>query len=385
MRQRLREPKIQRRGKYFVIRVTCQDGVRRFIKLGKTEKESRINYLDYMAQLHSKKSDFPSYRVTIKQGLETYLDAKSKQLGSPNSLLRYKNVIDNFRRFHISKYPSLVYFDEIKERHISDYVNWRVDEERAAHRTVNFERDSLSNLFKFLIEEKNCLTHNPVRKIKPLSEPEPDEFFYTKEQAMLILETAKTFSKRVNWYAVFSTLLFTGMRRNELRFLTWNDVDFAKEKIYIRPKQVNPNLYFKPKTKEIRDIPIHQELLPILQALPHKSKWVFVNSVGNFFSLDIIRQVFRKICKAAGLPVRCLHKTRHTWASLCTEAEVPLDVIQAIGGWKDPKTMDKYKHLAESHKARVFKQRFSLNANQTDETTGSLKAQKEIDSVGNLR
>lgn len=382
MRQRFRESKIQQRGKFWVTRITCPDGVRRFIKLGKTEKEANINYLDYMAQLYSKKSDFPSYRITFQQGFEAYIDIKRKRLGSPNSLSRYTNTIDNFKRFLIAKYPSLTYFDEIQERHISDFVNWRVDDEKVAHRTANFDRDTLSNLFKFLIEEKNCLTHNPVKRVKPLSVPEPEEFFYTREQTGLILETAKAISRRVNWYAIFATFFFTGMRRNELRFLTWADIDFVKERIYIRPKQVTPTLFFNPKTKEIRDIPIHQELLPTLQSLPHKSKkWVFTHLEGHIFSPDTIRKKFQKICKTAGLPVRALHKTRHTWASLSTEAEVPLDVIQAIGGWKDPATMEKYKHLAESYKARVFKERFSLDVNKLNLVTGTLKAQKVIENV----
>lgn len=377
MRQRFRQPKVQKRGRYFVIRITLPNGKRQFLKLGKTQEETKVNFYNYMAQMRSKKSDYPTYRATILQGLETYLATKSKQL-SPNSFVRYRIVADNLKRFLAAKYPSLAYFDEIQERHISDYVNWRVDEEKVTHRTVNFDRNTLSNLFKFLIEEKNCLTHNPVKRIKPLLEPEPDEFFYTKEQVILILEISKLFSRWINWYAIFATFLFTGMRRNELRFLTWNDIDFVRERIYIRPKQVTPTLFFKPKTRELRDIPIHPELLPILQSLPHKSnKWVFVNSTGHFFPIDAIRQKFRKICKTAKLPVKALHKTRHTWASLSTEAEVPLDVIQAIGGWRDPKTMEKYKHLADNYKSRIFNERFSLSA-KSEESTGTLKAQGEI-------
>lgn len=385
MRQRFREPKIQKRGKYLVIRVLCPDGVRRFIKLGKTEREAHKNFHDYMSQLLSKKSDYPSYRITIRQGIEAYLDTKRKQLGSPNSLLRYRIIIDNFKRFLVVKYPSLIYFDEIQERHISDYVNYRTDEEDAANRTANFERDTLSNLFKFLIEEKNYLTHNPVKRIKSLSEPEPDEFFYTREQTVLILEISKTFSKKINWHPIFATFFYTGMRRNELRFLTWNDIDFKREKIYVRPKQVTPTLFFRPKGKEVREIPLHQELLPILQSLPRKSdRWVFVNSVGHFFSANIFWTQFRKICKAAELPVKALHKTRHSWASQSTEAEVPLDVIQAIGGWKDPQTMDKYKHLTSGYKTRIFKERFSLEQDKVNGVIGTLKAQIKVDNVKNV-
>jgi integrase len=151
------------------------------------------------------------------------------------------------------------------------------------------------------------------------------------------------------------------MRRNELRFLTWDDLDLSKGKIYIRPKQVSPDFYFRVKNKEIRDIPIAPELMPILKSLPHKSdRWVFVNSKGNTFSVNPIRTAFRKICRVAGVPVKKQHMTRHTWASQSSQQGVPLDVIQKIGGWRNPKTMDRYKHLADSYMDKIFKDKFSL-------------------------
>lgn len=351
----------KKRGRHFEIRITKPDGSRPWLKLGETRGEAYVNFIDYLKQLKSKQSDYPSYRATIKQGIDVYLEAKKKQLGSPFSLTRYSNSMDNFKEFLMVKYPSLLYLDEIQPNHISEFMHYRADEKHRQPRTVNVERDTLSNLFKYLIDERNLLLRNPVKKIKPFSEPDQDEFFYTLEQINKILETAKAFNKRVNWHVVFTTFFFTGMRRNELRFLTWDDLDLIKGKIYIRPKQVSQDFYFRVKNKEIRDIPIALELMPILKSLPHKSdRWVFVNSRGNTFSVDTIRTAFRKICKAAGVPVKKQHMTRHTWASQSSQQGVPLDVIQKIGGWKNPKTMDRYKHLSDSYMDKIFKDKFSL-------------------------
>lgn len=361
MRQRYREPKIKRQGKYYVIRITNTDGRRGIIRLGTTLEEARVNFRDYMLQLLNKKSDYPSYRISLQQGIETYLEAKRKQLSSPNSYKRYNEIISNFNRVMQLKFPLINYMDQIKEQHISDFIAYRVDKEHIAHRTANCERDTVSNLFKYLIEEKNFLSHNPVKRIRPLAEPEPDEFFYSKEQTLLILETAKKYSKKIRWDVIFATFFYTGMRRNELRFLTWDDIDFTKGKIFIRPKQITPTLFFNPKTKEKREIPVHPELLPLLKSLSHKSqKWVFVNSKGNYFAPDTIRTKLREICKSVKLPVKSQHKTRHSWASQSTEDGVPLDVIQSIGGWRDAQTMNRYKHLTDSYKTKVFLDRFSL-------------------------
>jgi len=359
----------KKRGKYFVIRITKPDGSRPWIKLGEFREEAQVNFIDYLKQLKSQKSDYPSYRATIKQGIDTYLEAKKKKLGSPFSYTRYCNVMDNFREFLSAKFSSLVYLDEIQPRHIEELIHYRIDVKKRHPRTVNFERDTLSNLFKYLIDERSMPLINPVKKIKPLAEPDTDEFFYNLEQIKLILETAKSkFGKRNNWYAVFFTFFSTSMRRNELRYLSWEDIDFKKGKIYIRPKQVTPIIYFRPKGKEVREIPATQELLAILKELPHKSgKWVFVNSRGNLYATDTIRTAFRKICKAAGVPVYKQHKTRHTWASQATQQGVPLDVIQKLGGWKNPKTMEKYKHLSESYMDKVFKSKFSLEVKKDEQ------------------
>ncbi|MDP2922007.1 MAG: tyrosine-type recombinase/integrase, partial [Candidatus Omnitrophota bacterium] len=103
------------------------------------------------------------------------------------------------------------------------------------------------------------------------------------------------------------------------------------------------------------------ELMCILQALHHgHDRWVFTNSVGNYLAQDSIRREFRKICESVGVPVKMQHKTRHTWASQSSQLGVPLDVIQKIGGWRNPKTMEKYKHLSESYMEKIFKDKFSL-------------------------
>lgn len=353
----------KKRGRHFKIRITKPDGSRPWLKLGETREEAYINYIDYLKQLKSKQSDFPSYRATVKQGIETYLEAKKKHLGSPVSFVRYCNVIDNFKELLRIKYPLLCYLDEVQPIHIAEFMHYRTDERHVQPRTVNFERDTLSNLFKYLIDERNLLLRNPVKKVKLFSEPDPDEFFYSIEQINKILEAARAFSKNVNWHAIFATFFFTGMRRNELRFLAWDDLDLDKGKICIRPKQVSPDFYFRVKNREIRNIPIAPELMLILKSLPQKNnRWVFTNSKGSTLSVNIIGAVFKKICRVAGVPVKKQHITRHTWASQSSQQGIPLDVIQKVGGWKNPKTMEKYKHLADSYMDKIFKEKFSLES-----------------------
>ncbi len=356
----------KKRGRYYVMRITNPDGSRPWIRLGETIEEAKFAYADYIKQLKSKNSPYPTYRVTLKQAIEAYYEIKEGRV-KPNSLQRFKEIINNFKQFIVEKYPSLNYLDELETRHFSEFMNYRL-KNGISPVTINFERDTLSNLFNLLIKEKNLHIENPVKNTSLLSVPSQDGFFYSDEEVLKILEVSKQFCKKINWHAIFATLFYTGMRRNELRYLTWQDLDLERGCIYIKPKHINEKLFFEPKDKEMRTIPIHPELLPILKELPKKNeRWVFVNSVTKILGQDKIRQEFQKICKAAELPVKKLHKTRHSWASLMTERGVPLDVIQELGGWADAETMNKYKHLAEDYKARIFKERFTLGAKKQDD------------------
>ena len=364
VKKRLRIPKLKKRkglsGLY--IRPRQSDGSRPYILLGRTRKEAENNYRDYVAQLYSNKSYQPNYRATIVQAMDYYLNYKEKRL-YPTSFRRYKISIDNFKHFLRQQYPSLRYIDEIEPEHIKEFMEYRVD--RGIKRsTVNQDKEKIYNFFKVLISHKKLIKENPVVSVEAfkseeMSNPNP----LTAQQINRILEIAKTHGRKIDWYPIFIAFYYTGMRRNELRFLTWKDIDFKNNKIIIRPKQVSEKEYFKPKTWQTRDIPIHPELLPVLQSLPKVSKWVFPSSNGKSLSRNKIYDEFQKILDKANITRTKVHILRHTWASHAAMAGVPLDVIQKIGGWKDRAVMDKYKHLQPDYMAKEFCKRSLLGGN----------------------
>lgn len=149
-----------------------------------------------------------------------------------------------------------------------------------------------------------------------------------------------------------------------MRYLTWEDINFEDQVIYIRPKQITQNERFRVKNRRSRLIPILLEVEAVLKSLPKRSdRWVFTNSRGNTFSSDTIRQEFRKICKSAGLPIKKLYLTRHSWTSIAYEKGVPEPAIQAAGGWNDPKTMRRYNHSGANREYvnKAFQENFSID------------------------
>ena len=353
----------KKRGKLFVIRITLPDGSRPWLTLGETREEAYFRYADYIKQIKSQKSGQPSYRAMIKQGIEAYLEIKKSQFGSPTSYTRYCIIMENFKDFLAVMYPGLAYLDEIKSRHISEYMDYSLKQKGRQPVTVNHERDTISNMFKVLINEKNLPLTNPVDKVGHKDESDPDDFYYKEDEIIKILETAKQFSKRINWHAIFTVFFNTGMRRNELRYLTWDDIDFEGKVIYIRPKQITQNEKFRVKNRQSRLIPMLPEAEAALKSVPKKSnRWVFTNSIGKTFSNDIFRRQFRKICEAAEVPIKKLHQTRHSWTSIAYQKGVPESAIQAAGGWTDAQTMRRYNHSGQNREfvIEAFKKNFSI-------------------------
>jgi integrase/recombinase XerD len=136
--------------------------------------------------------------------------------------------------------------------------------------------------------------------------------------------------------------LLTGERDKEVRFSAWRDIDFRRGTVRVTAK---PQLGFKPKNKEEREIPVPAALLVALkeyknhQEGPNPHNLVFPTEEGrpdkNFESK------LKKIAKRAGLNCgtcasrhgnKCsegpycsswfLHKFRHTFATVNLEGNV---------------------------------------------------------------
>ncbi|PIQ90910.1 MAG: hypothetical protein COV71_02100 [Candidatus Omnitrophica bacterium CG11_big_fil_rev_8_21_14_0_20_41_12] len=381
---------VVKRGKFFEIRYTNpRTQKREYYKLGITHDEVKRNLPEFNRMYAGLKRQSFSYRITVSQGVQSWLEQKRTELSNKKTVARYEEIMNNFAEFLKDKFPALEYMDELAQKHFEEFKEYRKNVKGKKERTVNFELDMLSNLFKRLME-KDYLNYNPLSKVKRLQEPFKEERWFTEEEIRKIFEIAKSERTRINWYVIFATYYYTGMRKRELMSLRRGDIDFDKGIILIRHKEG-----FKPKTDRPRAIPIHPELVPILRlaspgwarhSLGHfalgrfvsdndgrDDDFVFVNSKGKLFSNDAIRQKLKKLCRKAGIKPGKLHSFRHTWTAHSIMKGCPSDVVQAIGGWKEKDMIERYKHLAPDYMADIYKKTIFLGSQAEDK--GSLKAQ----------
>jgi len=99
-------------------------------------------------------------------------------------------------------------------------------------RTINFEVSTLRTFFYYLINERGLPMANPCAHFKLLKDEKKRAqrrpSVYTQEELDKLFAACDDFEK-----AFFATFLLTGIRKRELYFLTWRDVDLKRATIRV--------------------------------------------------------------------------------------------------------------------------------------------------------
>jgi integrase len=202
--------------------------------------------------------------------------------------------------------------------------------------TVNFEVSVLRTFFNFVIHERQVRMENPCARFKPLRDAagkaQGRTPVYSQDEIARILGACDEEDR-----AAFATLLLTGLREQELCFLTWDDVRLAKgrECVIVRAK---PG--FSPKDYEEREIPIPAELAAMLLARARNSQWVFPRPDGSQ-ETHLLRRL-KRVAAAVRVENATLHKCRHTYATRLLENGADIVTVQRLLGHSDLDTTKRY-------------------------------------------
>jgi integrase len=132
------------------------------------------------------------------------------------------------------------------------------------------------------------------------------------------------------------------MRKNELRLLKWEDVDFKNNLITI-PEANSKN-------KKQRRIPISTALRQVLleQNLCSIGEYVFGRFAGK--SKALINRHFETTCRKAGIQGLRFHYLRHTAATRMLEAGAKIQGVSKMLGHSNWNISMRYSHPDDSLK-----------------------------------
>jgi len=172
-------------------------------------------------------------------------------------------------------------------------------------------------------------------------------------------------SKKTPYYAMFYTVLFTGMRRCEFLVLRWSDVDLLMCQISVTqtPHHLRDGsmVFRQPKTaKGRRMISLSPSLALVVKEYKEKqtldrmmvgvklkeTDLVFCTPEGKPLLPDSISNAWVRIVKRAGLGHFRLHDARHTHASLLLKQGAHPKVVQErLGHATISTTLALYSHV----------------------------------------
>lgn len=184
--------------------------------------------------------------------------------------------------------------------------------------------------------------------------------------------------------------LFSGIRLGELCALTWVDVDLDEQVLHIRhtlqriqnrnrlPEDPKTVLYIgSPKNKRERSIPLHPQMIPILETYKSRYPASYYLLSGTLSPVEPRKMTrhFKKVIKSCGIRDLHFHTLRHTFATRCVESGMQIKALSEMLGHSTVKiTMDRYVHLSMSFKQSQItilrfpdsKEKNRQNLSQTD-------------------
>jgi integrase len=222
--------------------------------------------------------------------------------------------------------------EEFTTADVSKLLTTRMQRRRLSPKTVNRLREVAHRLCQWCMTQRNVRfpgNVNPVSAVERCREKASTVLFLTGEQ---IAEQLAALEQDPLLRAMVATLIYAGLRREELLWLTPADVDLEAGMIRVRAKTINGE-YWEPKTKRNRAVPISMALRRILEdhRPPTGSPWYFPSPRGFRWDPDNFSQALRKINRVVGLPWSCLD-FRHTFGSQLAQKGESLTKIAELMG-----------------------------------------------------
>ena len=238
-----------------------------------------------------------------------------------------------------------MYLQNIKPK---DIKAWQVlmSEDSISQSRFNKRYYVLKRVLDYAMENE-FIINNPLAYIKrssklfTKSKDKSTQYYSKNEREILLNYVYDGYSKKEEASSKFMVTFLhvaflTGARTGEIMALTWDDIDFEKELIYI-DKSIRRGITSTTKTDTNRKIPMLDRLNVVLQEwkLQTHGKYVFpVPNKGTPYkdSRAIVDSKFKPLLKKLDIPYKKLYNTRHTFASIAVEHGVSLPTIATCLG-----------------------------------------------------
>ena len=331
------------------IRKTKKINGKQYVAYGATELEAMTKLAEKIAAV-KRGEELLSDSMTVTAWYKLWLDTYKKPKGlTEKSLGMYDEKFNKYVKPRIGTMK----LKDVKETHLQRILN---EQEGMSHSHCQKVRMVLQELFR-RARQSRLILYDPAELLELPRSTKGTRRSITEEERAAILAVAQH-SRSGLWIL---TLLYTGMRPGETAALTWGDIDFKSNEIFVHAARESgkTELIKGPKTSSgVRIIPIHAKLRPLLQQAKGKHKaadFVFVTQQGNKHNENSLRRLWTGFKReldiylgaklyrneivssklADDLTAYCL---RHTFCTDLQKAGVPINVAKELMGHADIQT-----------------------------------------------
>lgn len=216
--------------------------------------------------------------------------------------------------------------------------------------TVNRYLEILSKAFNMAIDNE-WLDKNPIKK---------NSKFIQKNYVVRALSTSEEIRikdvlaqpRYAYLRGIVIVALNTGLRRQNILDLTWEQIDLNGRVIEITENKSNKHI----------QKPINDELLAYFKTFPKEVRkgYVFINPLTGKKCKEI-KRAWRTVKEKANIENFRFHDLKHTIGSRLAQMNVPMPVIKEILDHSDMKTTMRYVHTANSQILSALNQLNSYN------------------------
>jgi site-specific recombinase XerD len=274
---------------------------------------------------------------------------------------RYKDIL-----YFFARQMNITSIEEVDEKKVKEFILYGRTERAWEIQTHISYYNTLKVFLRWCVKE-GYLEKDPLVNVVC---PKPDKKLpqrLSAKQANLLLDTVNNYPYKWNFlrvrnYAILATLIYTGLRKEELLNLKYSDVDVDQLTIFVRLG----------KGRKDRIIPMTYNLAEALgnylierRRLNRTCQEFFVSRVNNIgFDYCSLRRLITQMRKATNLKFTA-HSLRHTFATLMVEGGCDIYSLSKMMGHSDIKTTTLYLSATTGHlRSQITKHPLSGNSGQ---------------------
>ena len=251
-----------------------------------------------------------------------------------------------FNKINVSHFEVSM-LEDIKLRHIYDYIYFLRSELNNNERTIARKVSSIKGMYKYLTKKAMLLKENPTDNLEIQSPKRAMPKHLSLEESQKLLEyAAESPINSPRDFCIVTLFLNCGIRLSELVGMDITDINFDEKKARILGKGNKERVIY------LNDACMQsiQDYIESRENSVTDPKALFLSKRGGRISRRRVEQIIEQLIRQCGLYGKgiTVHKLRHTAATLMYQhGKVDIRTLKDVLGHESIATTQIYTHLAD--------------------------------------